>query len=139
METAAAVAVEVKPKTRRYEGLFLVEPSLAAKHWDRVEKELKALFEKNGATIEALQKWGERKLAYPVESQKRGTYILAYFHAAGTQMAGVNSSIGLSEIVLRTLIIEKPKTESEVLPELKDEDELRKEREADRRGFRDDR
>jgi len=104
--TTAVAEAQVENKGRRYEGMFLVEPSLAAKHWDRVETELRRILEKNNATVESFQKWGERKLAYPIERQKRGTYVLVYYWATGEQMNAIQTDIRLSEIILRSLILQ---------------------------------
>ena len=54
--------------------------------------------------IIVLKKWDERKLAYEMEKQKRGLYVLCYFRNDGTGITGLERDVRLSEQVLRVLI-----------------------------------
>ena len=54
--------------------------------------------------ILVIKKWDERKLAYEINKQKRGTYIIAYFTAPARPVAPIERDVKLSEDVLRVLI-----------------------------------
>ena len=88
-----------------YEGLLLVEPTIAAREWPRVIEEIDRLAKKNGATVLQVAKWGERKLAFPVRKCARGTYVLAYFGAPEKAVTKLRADIGLSEVILRSLVL----------------------------------
>ncbi len=65
---------------QQYEAMFLLGPIGTAEP----EKALglcRGVIEKHGGQIIVIKKWDERKLAYEVEGQKRGTYIIAFFRA----------------------------------------------------------
>jgi small subunit ribosomal protein S6 len=51
-----------------------------------------------------LKKWDERKLAYEINKQKRGTYVIAFFKAPGSAVAALERDVNLSEQVLRVLV-----------------------------------
>jgi small subunit ribosomal protein S6 len=88
-----------------YEGLFLVDQSRAAADWDATLGQVKGLLDRTDCEIVSIQKWDERKLAYPVSGRDRGTYILAFFRAAGSRIAEIERYIRLSETILRGLVL----------------------------------
>jgi small subunit ribosomal protein S6 len=88
-----------------YEGMLLIEPTLAAKEWDKVMGEVQRIAEKAGAKIVNSNKWGERKLAYPIRGHKRGTYLLAYFNAGNDGITKIRRDCELSDVVLRALFL----------------------------------
>jgi small subunit ribosomal protein S6 len=60
---------------------------------------------RNGAEIERVERWDERKLAYPMGKSKRGIYILVYFRSDGSAIDEIRAVFNLSEDVLRVLIL----------------------------------
>ena len=87
-----------------YELLMIADPVVASKEWNRIEEEVNTTLTKYGATVLSLKKWGERRLAYPVKKQLRGTYVLVYFQAPTDAISKVNADLALSEIILRSLV-----------------------------------
>ncbi|MCK6480441.1 MAG: 30S ribosomal protein S6 [Planctomycetes bacterium] len=99
-------SVKVAPEgPRRYEGMFLVESGLASREWDAVEGRLKEMVERGGGKILSAGKWDERKLAYELGSARRGTYWLCYFEGPPDAPGKIRRTAGLSETVLRCLIL----------------------------------
>ena len=88
-----------------YEAMLLVEPTIAAREWPKVVEEVERLAKKNGASVLQIAKWGERKLAFPVRKCARGTYVLAYFGAPEKAVTKLRADIGLSEVILRSLVL----------------------------------
>jgi len=94
-----------KNEMRAYEAMFLVDPGDAAS-WGDLAKHLTGILERYGAQIVGLTRWDERKLAYPVASRKRGTYVLSFFALTGSQaIPQIERDCQLSEKVLRALIL----------------------------------
>lgn len=91
--------------THLYEGMFLLNQAVSSSDFNGCVDYLRQVFDRAGAKVEAMSKWDERKLAYPIEGQRRGTFILAYFHARGSQIVNIERDCQLSEQVLRTLIL----------------------------------
>lgn len=91
-----------------YEGMFLVEPTLASTKWNDVVQHIKDLVTKHGGKVLQSNKWAERKLAYTIRHQKRGTYVLTYFEAPTDSISKINADCKLSEIIMRAMILAKP-------------------------------
>ncbi len=88
-----------------YEGMFLVDPAVAAM-WDDLSKELSGIIARQGGEVIGLTRWDERKLAFPVAKQKRGTYVLSFFTLSdGGGVVEIERDCRLSENILRTLVV----------------------------------
>ena len=70
-----------------------------------VEK-FKALIEANG-TLESVDEWGVRRLAYPIDYQNEGYYVLYNFESAAEFPAELDRVIKITDGVLRSLIVKK--------------------------------
>ena len=66
---------------------------------------VKGLLDRFGATIEKEDKWGRRKLAYPIAKQAEGVYTFITYTAPSTTPREVESRLRLMENVLRFLTI----------------------------------
>jgi small subunit ribosomal protein S6 len=90
-------------KTNQYEAMFLLGP-IGATEPEAALGLCRKVIERNGGQIIVLKKWDERKLAYELGGQKRGTYVISYFTAPGTAVAGIERDVKLSEEILRVLV-----------------------------------
>ena len=70
-----------------------------------VEK-FKALVEKNG-TVESVEEWGKRKLAYAINYETEGYYALYNFSSEPEFPAELDRVLNITDGVLRSLIIKK--------------------------------
>ncbi|HEV2296144.1 MAG TPA: 30S ribosomal protein S6 [Tepidisphaeraceae bacterium] len=86
-----------------YEAMFLLGAGSAAEPQAGLDL-ARGFIERHGGKIKVLKKWDERKLAYEVNGQKRGTYVIAYFTAPGNAVAAIERDVKLSEDVLRVLV-----------------------------------
>jgi small subunit ribosomal protein S6 len=87
-----------------YEGLFLISQAVAADFKGAIEH-IRSILEKNGGQIIAMRKFHEGRLAYEIDKQKRGLYILTYFSMPGDAMGTVERSFNLSEQVMRYMFV----------------------------------
>ena len=70
-----------------------------------VEK-FKALIEANG-TIESIDEWGKRKLAYPINYETEGYYMLVNFSCEPDFPAELDRVVKITEGVLRSLTVKQ--------------------------------
>jgi len=91
--------------TTLYEGLFLLDQQAVATDFTGAIDALKTILGRSNAEIEALAKWDERKLAYEIKGQRRGTYLIALFRCPGAGIAKIERDCNLSETVMRCLIV----------------------------------
>jgi len=88
-----------------YEALFLVNQAALSSDSAGLTAHIQQMLDRAEAETLTLQQWDERKLAYPVEGQKRGTFLIAYFRGRPTQIANIQRDCNLSEQVLRVMFI----------------------------------
>ncbi len=87
-----------------YEAMFLLSQAVAADLGGAVDH-VKEILARSQAEILAMRKWDDRRLAYEIDGQKRGVYILVYFKAFNDQLAHLERDCNLSEKILRMLIL----------------------------------
>lgn len=91
--------------TRTYETTFIVNASLDDAQVEAVVTRVQETITKNGGTIKAVNKWGRKRLAYPINKRTNGFYVNIEFEAPGTVLAFLERAYQLDEMVLRNLTI----------------------------------
>ncbi len=85
---------------------------------DQKEKPVKAEVEKLGGKILNISSIGEKNFAYPIKKETKGFYTTVSFEIEPEKVFDLNKKLGLSEEILRHLIIIGKTTQVE-LPALK--------------------
>ena len=95
-----------------YETLYIVDPNLENKSLEKTMNEIGKELEKTKSKIINHRVWGKKRLAYPIERQKYGSYILIQFEGGDQQkMVEYDTWMRLNNSVLRhmtVLLNEKP-------------------------------
>jgi small subunit ribosomal protein S6 len=52
-----------------------------------------------------VDRWGKRKLAYPIKTRLEGNYVVTHLRMEPTQTAELEASLRLTEEVLRHLLV----------------------------------
>jgi small subunit ribosomal protein S6 len=91
--------------THTYEGMFLLDSSKAATAWDDTVKHVHDILAKHHSEIVASRQWDERRLAYPIEGHKKGTFLLTYFKTEGNNLKEITADCHLSDVILRELVM----------------------------------
>jgi len=99
---------------RYYEAIFIVQPNLEHDEVSRLIDETKDMFEKRGGEILYKEVMGKKRLAYAIQKQRFGTYVLFQFQGDGTGNARLNKDLELKDNILAHMIVRI------------DEDEIRK-------------
>lgn len=90
----------------KYETIFIIDATLA-------EEQIAALSEKfrsmiaNAGEIEVVEEWGKRRLAYPINDQNEGYYVLVRFSAPTEFPKELARVYGITDGIMRTLIIKR--------------------------------
>jgi len=122
-----------------YEAMFLISQGEAADLAGVIAHITDIITRHNGELI-AMKKWDERRLAYEIDKQRRGIYLLVYFYADGPELSPMERDINLSERILRQLILrvdhmnEDQMRGADARQELEVEAKLRAERAAETAG-----
>src|ERR1700733_15448322 len=73
---------------KTYEAMFLLPPA-AATEQEKSLQLVRGIVERHSGKILVIKKWDERKLAYEMNGQKRGLYIIVYFTAPGPAVTAI--------------------------------------------------
>jgi len=91
--------------TKVYEGLFILDSDLYAKGADEVSSQVASIVEQLGGEVLLSRYWDERKLAFPIEGHRRGTYWLTYFRIEPSAIKDLTRQYRLSDSIIRFLIV----------------------------------
>jgi small subunit ribosomal protein S6 len=88
-----------------YEGMFILDSNRYARDAAGTVAQIPTTVEQFGGQVLASRLWEERRLAYPIKGQRKGTYWLTYFKLEGNQVTSLNRQFQLNEGVLRSLML----------------------------------
>ena len=92
--------------TNKYESAMVFSVAESEEATAALVEKFKALIEANG-TIENVDDWGKRRLAYPINDETEGHYVITTFTSAPEFPAELDRVAKITDGVLRTLIIKK--------------------------------
>jgi small subunit ribosomal protein S6 len=95
---------------RRYELMLVLRPDLADdKVQSSLERTARAIAGGGGQIVKQAP-WGRRRLAYPIDHHREGSYYVILFEAPATAIAELERGLMISEEVLRHLVtrVERP-------------------------------
>lgn len=89
-----------------YEVVYILDPALGEEAIAAMIEKFKALVETQG-TVAAIDDWGKRRLAYPINDLMEGYYVLMTFTALPGVPAELDRQFRINENVMRSLIVSK--------------------------------
>jgi len=95
---------------RRYELMLVLRPDLAdEKVQATLERSARAIAAGGGQIVKQAP-WGRRRLAYPIDHCREGSYYVLLFEAPSTAIVELERGLLISEEVLRHLVtrVERP-------------------------------
>lgn len=81
---------------RKFETLLLLSPEVPGEGREEVLATLKDVIEREGGTVEEVDQWGMRDLAYPVRKQMRGFYVRLVYSGPNTLVAELERNIRIA-------------------------------------------
>jgi len=90
---------------RVYEILFVADPGLAEADVDALTDQVQGFVEKDGGTIEKIEKWGKKRLAYEVRRHREGYYVLIVTHGSGELIHEVERRLKVTDGIIRYLTV----------------------------------
>jgi small subunit ribosomal protein S6 len=90
---------------RIYEELFIVKPDAPEEEVEGFVEQLRGQLTTAGATVDKVEKWGKRKLAYKVDKYREGSYVLFQFSAGAETVKELERRLRVSDVVLKFLTV----------------------------------
>jgi small subunit ribosomal protein S6 len=120
---------------RHYEIVFMVHPDQSEQVPGMIER-YTGMIKASGGTVNRLEDWGRRQLAYPINKIHKAHYVLLNIECDQTVLNELKDAFRYNDAVLRNLIIQCKEAVTEQSPLIKAKDD--REDRVDEIGFDDD-
>ncbi|MBO5438649.1 MAG: 30S ribosomal protein S6 [Thermoguttaceae bacterium] len=88
-----------------YEGMFILDSGRFARDPEGIAAQVDKMVQDAGGEILVSRQWEERRLAYPINGQRKGLYWLMYFRLDSLKLAELNRQFSLFDANIRNLFI----------------------------------
>lgn len=92
---------------RPYETLFILKPDLEEEAITAAIERLTELIQNNKGTVEQVNRWGKKRLAYEIQDYREGYYTLVLFQGEPETAKELDRVMRLSDVVLRHVIVRR--------------------------------
>ncbi len=89
-----------------YETIMIIDAALEEERVKALQDKFTSLIAANG-TVESIDEWGKRRLAYEINDRTEGFYVLVTFTADAEFPKELDRQYKITEGILRTIIINK--------------------------------
>ena len=87
-----------------YEAVYILNPDLNEEQIAALVERFKSVVEANG-TVTEIDEWGKRRLAYPINDQTEGYYVLMTFSSKPEFPRELDRILRITDGVMRSLIV----------------------------------
>ena len=94
---------------RKYETIFILHPSLDEEAVKANIEKFKGVIENGGGTVENVDFWGKRKLAYEIAKVNEGFYTLINFEANTELPKELDRVFRITDGVIRHIVVKQEK------------------------------
>lgn len=90
---------------RAYELMVIIDPEVEEKTVEPTLEKFLTVVRNNGGTVDNVDIWGRRHLAYEIRKKSEGIYAVVNFTANPDTAAELDRQLSLNETIMRTKII----------------------------------
>jgi small subunit ribosomal protein S6 len=90
---------------RTYETVFIVNAALEDAAIEAITTATIEFIKTNGGTVTTIDKWGRRRLAYPIRKKHNGYYVYVSFEAPAALLPKMERYFFLEENIIRHLTV----------------------------------
>lgn len=89
----------------QYETIFMTDPNLTDEEIDAITALVESITTAAGGKVLKTEKWGKRRLAYPVEHREEGIYTLMLLECPPAQVKEIDRRYRMNDRILRHLTV----------------------------------
>ncbi len=89
---------------KKYEMLYILSTEINDEQKDAIIAKFENVVKTNGGNVEKVDKWGVKKLVYPINYKTEGFYVLMSFESDVTLVAELKRIAGITDGMLRIMI-----------------------------------
>ena len=108
-------------RTRTYESVAIINAALEDEQIEATISRILEVITSHGGEIIDTDKWGRKRLAYPIQKAKSGYYLVLRFNAPTELIAALERNYRLDETIIRYLTITLDKFALEAIAKQKEE------------------
>src|SRR3954447_26436983 len=90
---------------RRYELMVILDPDLEERTITPSLEQFLGVIRSGGGTVDKVDVWGRRRLAYEIKKKAEGIYAVVDLHADPDVVKELDRQLNLNEAVLRTKVL----------------------------------
>src|SRR5579862_785924 len=90
---------------RIYEELFIAKPDAPEEEVDQFIEQMKGVVANAGGTVDKVDKWGKRRLAYRIDKYREGAYILFQFTSSPETVKEFERRLRVSDLVIKFITV----------------------------------
>ncbi len=99
---------------RKYEIMFIVDPNMPDDEIDQLNAQVETLVADGGGEVESIEKMGRKRLAYEIQRNHQGYYVLFVVKATGDIIKEVERRFRVLDSVLRYLTVRVDEAEKKL-------------------------
>ena len=88
----------------KYEMLYIIDAGLTDEAKEALIAKFADVVNNNGGKVEKVDKWGVKKLVYPINYKTEGYYVLMSFESTGALVDELKRIAGITDGIMRRLI-----------------------------------
>jgi len=85
--------------------MVVLDPNLDDAAIETLNTRIQGMVTQRGGTIENVDSWGRKRLAYPIGRYRDGVYVLSRFQMPPNAAAEIDRALKLTESVIRHLLV----------------------------------
>ncbi len=93
--------------------MIILDPEADEEHQQEVLERVQQLIRDGGGTVEHLDDWGRRKIAYPIRKQGDGRYVVITSEGEPTSLGEIERVLSISDVVLRAFFVRLNRAQAE--------------------------
>ena len=90
---------------RQYELMIILDPEIEERTVAPSLDKYLTVVKTDGGTVDKVDIWGRRRLAYDIQKKSEGIYAVVDFTATPATAKELDRQLGLNEVVLRTKVL----------------------------------
>lgn len=98
---------------KHYELTYVVPVKFAGDELEKVQEKIRNIIKKEGGEIDYEEDLGKKKLAYQIQHNSQGFYIVNEFDLDPSKLSGIENKIVLTAEIIRHLVVAKDKMNAE--------------------------
>ena len=90
---------------KKYEVMYIIRPSVEEDARKALIEEINNVFSNNGSTVTDVKEWGLRELAYEIDKETKGYYVLLNVEATVEAVNEFTRVANINESVIRHIVV----------------------------------